>query len=113
MPHVSATSTTCSHWAPGPQAWDAFVQRHPELGYPPGRWAFHNFLRIHRATLIDIDAIRLARNRHWIVHLERFCVAAFDLATGRGAIEPMVTWAAACLATKDGLAPSEDSGVQA
>lgn len=71
-----------TEWKTGPDAWAAFVQRHPELGYRPGRWQFHNFLRFHREALLGRDAIRLAKRRFWIAHVERFAVAAFDLATG-------------------------------
>lgn len=73
---------TAQHWLPGPQAWIGFVRSHPELGYPESRWGFHNFIRHHRQALKDCDAIRLARNRHWIAHQERFNQHAFDLATG-------------------------------
>jgi hypothetical protein len=78
------TSSKSSAWETGPRAWDTFVQRHPELGFPRGRWAFHNFLRLHRQPLVDADAIRLARNRHWVAHVDHFCRVAFDLATGHG-----------------------------
>ena len=69
-------------WLPGPEAWIGFVRCHPELGYPESRWGFHNFIRHHRQALRDCDAIRMARNRHWIAHKERFTKYAFDLATG-------------------------------
>jgi hypothetical protein len=72
-----------SEWQTGPQAWDEFVRRHPELGLRPGRWAFHNFLRLHRTSLLTADAIRLAQGRHWVAHIERFCDAAFDCSTGQ------------------------------
>jgi hypothetical protein len=72
-----------SEWQTGPQAWDEFVRRHPELGLSPGRWSFHNFLRLHRAPLVTADAIRLAQGRHWVAHVERFCAVAFDCSTGR------------------------------
>lgn len=74
---------TSSEWVTGPAAWAAFVKLHPELGYRPGRWPFHNFLRFHREALLAIDAIRLAKKRFWIAHQERFAGAAFDCATGR------------------------------
>lgn len=70
-----------SDWRTGPQAWDEFVRRHPELGLRPGRWPFHNFLRHHRDELVRADAIRLAQNRFWVAHVERFRLAAFDCAT--------------------------------
>lgn len=65
----------------GPDAWAVFVQQHPELGYRPGRMNFHNFLRLARTRLIEADAIRRARGRHWIAHTPRFIEVAFDLAT--------------------------------
>jgi hypothetical protein len=71
-----------SSWVVGPEAWAVFVKRHPELGYRPGRWQFHNFLRLHKASLLQQDAIRLARRRFWIGHLERFAATAFECATG-------------------------------
>lgn len=71
-----------SDWLVGADAWAAFVRQHPELGYRPGRWPFHNFLRFHRETLIEADAIRLARKRFWIAHRDRFCEVAFECATG-------------------------------
>lgn len=69
-------------WMPGAQAWAAFVGRHPELGYRPGRWQFHNFLRLHRDDLVAMDAIRMAKRRFWIAHADRFSHAAFECATG-------------------------------
>ncbi|WP_377411203.1 MULTISPECIES: hypothetical protein [unclassified Ramlibacter] len=66
----------------GPDAWSAFIQQHPELGYRPGRMNFHNFLRMTRERLIQADAIRRARGRHWIAHVPRFSAVAFELATG-------------------------------
>jgi hypothetical protein len=69
-------------WVVGSQAWTLFTQHHPELGLKPGLWQFHNFLRIHREALIACDAIRKARARHWIAHVDRFISAAFDCATG-------------------------------
>ena len=67
----------------GPKAWDEFVLRHPELGYKPGRMNFHNFLRQSRGYLLQADAIRFAKNRFWIAHVERFCLCAFEYATGK------------------------------
>jgi hypothetical protein len=71
-----------TEWKVGPDAWADFVARHPELGFKSGRWPFHNFLRLHRTVLVKRDAIRLAKRRFWIAHVERFCAAAFDCATG-------------------------------
>lgn len=76
-----------SEWGTGPQVWDEFVRRHPELGLRPGRWGFHNFLRLHRPSLLTADAIRLAQGRHWVAHVERFCIAAFDCSTGQMLLE--------------------------
>lgn len=70
------------NWITGREAWDEFVTRHPELGYRPGKWAFHNFLRYHRNELAKRDAIRLAKRRFWVAHRMRFERASFDLATG-------------------------------
>lgn len=69
-------------WTTGLQAWAEFVKRHPELGYRPGRWSFHNFLRYYRQSLIERDAIRRAKRRFWVAHRIRFQQACFDLATG-------------------------------
>lgn len=73
-----------SQWLTGTQAWNTFVEHHPELGLKPGKWAWHNFLRHHRQTLMDADVIRRARNRFWIAHPQRLCPLAFDCVTGRG-----------------------------
>jgi hypothetical protein len=75
-------NTNQSSWKVGADIWAHFVQQHPELGYRPGKWQFHNFLRFHRDALVATDAIRLAKNRFWIGHVERFPVAAFACATG-------------------------------
>lgn len=64
--------TTTSHWVTGLDGWAIFSERHPELGYRRGKWQFHNFLRVHRATLVGHDAIRVAKRRFWIAHVERF-----------------------------------------
>jgi len=69
-------------WVTAYSAWAAFVAEHPELGYAPGKWQFHNFLRHHRDQLVQVDAIRMAKKRYWIAHLSRFARAAFDCATG-------------------------------
>ena len=79
---------TSSEWKTGPVAWAAFIQQHPELGYRPGKWQFHNFLRLHRQALVDADAIRMAKRRFWIAHVERFCNLAFECATGAPGIFP-------------------------
>ena len=69
-------------WTTGCVAWQEFTQQHPELGYKPGRNNFNNFLRLHRNTLKQADAIRLAKRQFWIAHKDRFCSVAFDCATG-------------------------------
>lgn len=74
-----------SEWSTGPSAWAEFVDRHPELGYRPGRWPFHNFLRYFRHALVRADAIRLAKGRFWIAHRVRFNDAAFACASGQSA----------------------------
>jgi hypothetical protein len=74
---------TQTGWTTGADAWSAFVERHPELGYKSGRMSFHNFLRNTRSQLLDKDAIRLAKNKFWIAHTDRFCSVAFDCATGK------------------------------
>jgi hypothetical protein len=73
-----------SAWLTGTQAWDLFVAAHPELGLKPGSWAFHNFLRHHRKTLVEADAIRKARKRFWIANPTRLFPIAFDALTGHG-----------------------------
>lgn len=76
--------TVQSHeWVTACQAWQAFTKEHPELGYPQGKWAFHNFLRRHRDVLTQVDAIRFAKSRFWIAHGTRFKEAAFACATGQ------------------------------
>lgn len=68
-------------WMTGPDAWAAFTKLHPELGYRPGKWQFHNFLRLHREALSKCDAIRFAKRRFWIAHRDRFAAVAFECAT--------------------------------
>lgn len=69
-------------WATGPEAWKTFTRLHPELGYRDGPQQFHNFLRYHREALLRVDAMRRAKRKIWVAHQERFCEAAFELATG-------------------------------
>ena len=76
-----------NHWVTGPQAWTTFCELHPELAYTPSPWAFHNFLRYFKQPLLDADAIRLAKARHWIAHVDRFEQTAFACATGRYEVE--------------------------
>ena len=73
---------TQTEWTTGPDAWRSFVERHPELGYKSGRMNFHNFLRMHRSALRARDAIRMAKNKFWIAQEEKFCLVAFECATG-------------------------------
>lgn len=75
-------ASALSQWDTAHRVWDRFVTRHPELRYPRGRWGFVNFIRAFRQPLIDADAIRLARNKFWVAHEERFPSMAFALATG-------------------------------
>ena len=70
-----------SDWLVGPTAWEIFVNKHPELGYKPGRMNFHNFLRHARDELVGMDAIRMAKHKFWIAHEERFSIGAFAIAT--------------------------------
>lgn len=76
-------------WITGLEAWAEFVALHPELGYRDDRWAFYNFLRHFRQSLVNHDAIRCARHRLWIAHRGRFCKFAFECATGRAALLPI------------------------
>lgn len=80
---VQQTPHTETEWRTGVQVWDAFTDRHPELGFNKGKWAFHNFLRPYRQALVQADAIRLVRNRFWLAHQDRFYETAFDCATGK------------------------------
>jgi hypothetical protein len=75
-------------WQNALVAWEVFAKRHPELALKPGKWGFHNFLRAHRDTLRQADAIRLARRRFWVANVERFCEVGFACATG---VEPCST----------------------
>lgn len=77
------SQTAKSQWVVGTNAWAQFASKHEELGYRPGRMNFHNFLRIARAELLKHDAIRRAKNRYWIAHIDRFPAVAFDIATGQ------------------------------
>ena len=70
-------------WTTGHHAWTTFTRIHPELGYRDGAQQFYNFLRRHRAALVDYDALRRANGRFWVAHEERFCTLAFELATGK------------------------------
>lgn len=80
---VQQTTATGSEWQTGVVVWDAFTDRHPELGLKKGKWPFHNFLRPYRQALLGTDAIRLVRNRFWLAHQDRFFETAFECATGR------------------------------
>ena len=71
-----------NNWQTANRTWAQFTQQHPELGYKPGRNNFNNFLRLHRNTLKQADAIRLAKRQFWIAHKDRVCSVAFDCATG-------------------------------
>ena len=68
-------------WLPAVVAWDAFVERHPELNQRPGQYAFYNFTRRMRNALVDADAIRMV-GKHYIAQPERFEQSAFALLTG-------------------------------
>lgn len=78
----NAPPPAISGWLTGTQAWNAFVEHHPELGLKPGKWAWHNFLRRHRQTLVEAGVIRRARNRFWIADSHRLIPLAFDCVTG-------------------------------
>lgn len=71
-----------SEWVVAEEGWRNFCAKHPELDLRPTLWAFHNFLRATREQLVAADALRKAKGKHWIVHVERFDKAAFDLLTG-------------------------------
>jgi hypothetical protein len=77
------TQTPQSQWVVGLHAWAQFVSVHAELGYRPGHMNFHNFLRNARSELLRCDAIRRAKNRYWIAHVDRFPEVAFAIATGQ------------------------------
>jgi hypothetical protein len=83
-------NTSSHEWVTGLDAWLAFAQEHPELGYQSGKWGFHNFLRRYRDVLVSIDAIRLAKGRFWVAHLTRFSQGAFNCATGKPAAASML-----------------------
>ncbi len=75
--------TSSSKWVVGLEVWARFVSKHAELGYRPGYMNFHNFLRHARSELLRQDAIRRAKNRYWIAHVEKFPEVAFAIATGQ------------------------------
>jgi hypothetical protein len=79
---TTAPGQVQSEWLAGTQAWNTFVDHHPELGLKPGKWGWHNFLRRHRRTLLGADVIRRVRNRFWIAHPQRLIPLAFDCVTG-------------------------------
>lgn len=78
--------TDNNDWQTGLNAWAAFVKQHPELGYRPGKWGFHNFLRHFRDELVQADAIRLAKRRFWVAHAQRFECVGFACATGHAGL---------------------------
>lgn len=82
---------TQTEWTTGLDAWEQFVRKHPELGYKPSYTTFHNFLRVHRSRLKQADAIRLAKKKFWVAHVERFCETAFDCATGAFDLNHLLT----------------------
>lgn len=69
-------------WVTAHQAWREVVQQHPELGYRAGPQRLYNFLRVHREAMVERDAIRRTKNKHWVAHQERFTAAVFELSTG-------------------------------
>lgn len=69
-------------WDVACSVWNLFLAEHPELGYSPGHWGWHNFLRRYKERLVLADAIRMAKRKFWIAHRSRFLAAAFDCATG-------------------------------
>jgi hypothetical protein len=75
-----------NQWITAHDAWNAFTKIHPELGYRPGTWQLHNFLRLFREELACSDAIRKAKGRHWVAHRARFLKVAFDCATGHAPV---------------------------
>lgn len=77
------SQSSLSQWVVGINAWAQFASDHVELGYRPGRMNFHNFLRNARPELLRQDAIRRAKNRYWIAHIDRFPEVAFAIATGQ------------------------------
>ena len=77
------SQTSQSQWVVGIHACARFASVHAELGYRPGRMNFHNFLRNARPELLRQDAIRRAKNRYWIAHIDRFPEVAFAIATGQ------------------------------
>jgi hypothetical protein len=72
-----------NEWLVFQNAWTEFTTKYPVLGYRPGMWQGHNFLRHFRDELCRRDAIRKAKGRHWVAHRARFIEAAFECATGR------------------------------
>lgn len=74
--------TPSDQWLIAEQAWRHFAQANPILDLRPSKWAFNNFLRTARPALLKADAIRKAKSKHWIAHLERFPKVAFDILTG-------------------------------
>lgn len=79
-----------AEWNTGVVIWGDMAKECPFLGLRPGRWGFHNFLRNHRDALVKADAIRLAKNKFWIAHRERFIATAFELLTGKQPGEQVV-----------------------
>jgi hypothetical protein len=69
-------------WITAHEAWKHFTLVHPELAYRNGAQQFYNFLRYHKDALVSRDALRRAKGRFWIAHIDRFTEAAFELATG-------------------------------
>lgn len=69
-------------WITAAQAWRRFAAEHPELGYRDDKWQLYNFLRVHKNTLIENDAIRWARGRYWIAEYGRFSRACFEAVAG-------------------------------
>ena len=70
-------------WASLESVWHDFVSANPVLDMRPDPWALTNFLRSTREKLVDADAIRKAKGRFWIAHVERFPAVAFALITGK------------------------------
>lgn len=83
---VSRLVITTTNWLPLREAFNQFIEAHPELGLKASTNTFRNFSRIHGPSLLEQDVMRkpLGLRSPAIVDGNRFDAAAFELISKRG-----------------------------
>jgi hypothetical protein len=65
-------------------AWQRFADEHAYLGLGDSRFAANRFMRRHYDQLAQRGAARRTASGRYIVHKQRFPIAAFELLTVEG-----------------------------